>query len=144
MKKFFTLIVLVALAITCNAQQIFPGTAGASEGTTKMYWNSFPVCGSGASRAIGITVSYSGLTDSISSHYRIYGSNLPYPHTDSVTIRDENGQDSTRRPLFPYIRPSFPFRYIGIYWKTGTAHHSTPAGTYTIYIDESSYSTTLQ
>lgn len=141
MKKILSILAILAITFTANSQQVFPGTSGASEGTTVIYWNSYPVCGNGASRAVGITASYTALTDSTADTYQIFGSNKAYPHTDSVAIKDENGVFTARHLTTPYIRPNFPFRYIGIYYHKGGG---TVTGTYTFYIDESSYSTTLQ
>lgn len=141
MKKILLTLTIFAISLGLSAQQIFPGTAGASEGTNVIYWSNNPVCNSGASRAISITAAYTALTDSAADQYQIFGSNCIGPHNDSVPIQDENGVKVLRLLTNAYIRPNFPFKYIGIYYKKGGG---TVTGTYTFYITESSYSTTLQ
>lgn len=121
---------------------IFPGfNPPLSEATlATITWSKYPVCDSGGSRPLSVTGNPSLITDPADT-YQVMGSNDPDgSFADAVPVDDETGSNAARLLSVPFIRPNFPFAYIGIKFIAGGGSHT---GTVQFYYTESSQSTTL-
>src|SRR5579863_10038213 len=94
---------------------IFPGmSVPLSEATNATTWSKFPVNNCGVDKAFSVTGNASALTDATDT-YQVMGSNDPDgSFSDAVPVDDETGSNAARILTAPFIRPNFPFAYIGI------------------------------
>lgn len=94
-------------------------------------------CASG-SAPMCITGDASAMTVPGSGSYQVFGSNKSINLADMVAVDDETGSNAARLLTVPFIRPNWPFKYIGIKYVT-----SGGTGTVTVYKNSNYQSVTL-
>ena len=85
------------------------------------------------SMSVSIQVDASLMTDSTSPNITILGSNISGNAGDMVNVKDESGISGSLAVNVPFVRNSFPYRWIGIQYK---AQGNVGTGTFSVYIEK--------
>lgn len=85
------------------------------------------------SMSVSIQINTALMTDKSNPHYQVFGSNISGNVADMVAVKDESGTAGTLLVTAPFVRNSFPFRWIGIQYTAGS---DVGAGTFSAYIEK--------
>jgi hypothetical protein len=79
------------------------------------------------SMSVSLQVDTTLMTDKTSPNYTVMGSNISGNAADMVPVKDEFGVSGPLAVGVPWVKNSFPFKYIGIQY---TANGNIGAGTF--------------
>jgi hypothetical protein len=85
------------------------------------------------SMSVSIQVNTTLMTDKVNGTIRILGSNISGNAADMVPVKDEDLSNAARVVTLPFVRNSFPFKWIGIQYLHNT---NAGSGTFSVMIEK--------
>ena len=85
------------------------------------------------SMSVSIQIDTTLMADKVNGTFRILGSNISGNAADMVPVKDEDLSNAARVVTLPFVRNSFPFKWLGIQYLHNT---NAGAGTFTVMIEK--------